>query len=83
MCHTHMETDDQVIQLLQEIRDLQKQNADNYQDALRNQREALAVQKNALRRVRWLLGMIAVLVLCLLPLILWSFSPVLRCFFRR
>jgi CHASE3 domain sensor protein len=78
-----MAADDQVIQLLQEIRDLQRQHMDNYQDALRNQREAIAMQKNALRRVRWLLGMIAVLVLCLVPLISWTFSPALRCFFRR
>jgi hypothetical protein len=45
-------SDDQVIKLLEEIRDLQKQHVENYQDALKNQREAMEMQVRAMRRHR-------------------------------
>jgi len=46
-----MSDGDKVIQLLEEIRDLQQQHVLNYQDALKNQREAIDLQKRAIRRV--------------------------------
>jgi CHASE3 domain sensor protein len=75
--------DDQILRVLEEIRDLQKQHMENYQDALRNQREAIAIQKSAMRRVRWLVAMIGVVLLGIVPL-LWSLvTPAARCIFRR
>jgi len=41
---------DRVIQLLQEIRDLQRQHVENYKDALANQRESIALTQRLARR---------------------------------
>lgn len=38
-------SDDQIIALLTEIRDLQKQNVDNYKLAMQRQQEAIELQK--------------------------------------
>jgi hypothetical protein len=43
-------SEEQVIQLLEEIRDLQKAHVENYKDALRNQEESIGIQKGAVRR---------------------------------
>jgi len=50
--HGHWRTmsDDQVVRLLEEIRDIQKENAANYRVALQNQQEAVAIQKRAVQR---------------------------------
>ncbi|MGA2902518.1 MAG: hypothetical protein ABSD98_01695 [Candidatus Korobacteraceae bacterium] len=61
--------DEQVVKLLEEIRDLQKLHVENYKDALKNQQESIAIQKSALRRSRivqlvgviFLLGILALL----------------------
>jgi hypothetical protein len=42
--------DEQVIKLLEEIRDLQKLHVENYKDALRNQQESIEINRRALRR---------------------------------
>jgi hypothetical protein len=42
--------EEQVIELLEEIRDLQKLHVENYKDALKNQQESIEIQKRALRR---------------------------------
>ena len=44
-------SDEKIVRLLEEIRDLQTQHVANYQDALKNQREAIDLQKRAIRRV--------------------------------
>ena len=44
--------DDEVVKLLQEIRDLQKLHIENYKDALKNQQESIAIQKRAVGRQR-------------------------------
>ena len=75
--------DDQILRVLEEIRDLQKQHMENYQDALRNQREAIAIQKSAMRRVRWLVAMIGVVLLGMVPLLWALVTPAARCIFRR
>jgi len=49
-------SDDQVVRLLEEIRDLQRQHVANYQEALRNQTESIRLQQAGLRRVRWILA---------------------------
>jgi hypothetical protein len=47
--------DDRVVRLLEEIRDLQREHADRYGDALRNQAESIRLQQAGLRRVRVIL----------------------------
>jgi hypothetical protein len=42
--------DEQIVKLLEEIRDLQKLHVENYKDALKNQQESIDVQKRAIRR---------------------------------
>jgi hypothetical protein len=42
--------DEEVIKLLQEIRDLQKMHVENYKDALKNQQVSIEMQRKASRR---------------------------------
>ena len=53
-------TDDKVIHLLEEIRDLQKEHAQRYGEALRNQQESIRLQQTGLGRVRIILAFAAV-----------------------
>jgi hypothetical protein len=50
-------TDDRMIRLLEEIRDLQRQHGERYGEALRNQQESIRLQQAGLRRVRVALAM--------------------------
>jgi hypothetical protein len=54
--------DEQVIALLQEIRDMQKLHIQNYQDALKNQQESIAIQRGAMRRQKTVLLVLFVLL---------------------
>ena len=63
--------DEQVIALLQEIRDLQKQHVENYKDALKNQQESIAIQRAAVRRQRMALLSLFVLLAGFLLFITW------------
>ena len=56
-------TDDRVVRLLEEIRDLQKQHMDRYGEALRNQQESIRLQQAGLRRVRVILGFATIAVI--------------------
>jgi hypothetical protein len=58
--------DDRIVQLLEEIRDLQRQHAANYQDALRNQQEAIGMQRAATRRVMRFATILMVLAVVIL-----------------
>jgi hypothetical protein len=59
-------TDDRVVHLLEEIRDLQREHAQRYGEALRNQQESIRLQQTGLRRVRIILAFAAfVLVLAI------------------
>ena len=64
--------DEQVVALLQEIRDLQKQHIDNYKDALRNQQESIAIQQSAVRRQKISLFLLFVLLAGFLIFTSWS-----------
>jgi CHASE3 domain sensor protein len=77
--------DEQVIKLLEEIRDLQKQQSGKYQEALQNQREAIENQKKAIQRSRRLLLAIGIVIvlLYLYPAFLWTTTSGLRCLLRR
>jgi|tagenome__1003787_1003787.scaffolds.fasta_scaffold18743913_2 hypothetical protein len=59
-------TDDRVVRLLEEIRDLQREQGRRSVEALRGQQESIGLQQAALRRVRVILGFaVAALVLAL------------------
>jgi hypothetical protein len=70
-------TDDRMIRLLEEIRDLQRQHGERYGEALRNQQESIRLQQAGLRRVRVALAIaigalflaVAMLVLVLLRVV--------------
>ena len=59
--------EEQVIKLLEEIRDFQKEHLASYKEAVRNQQEAIALQKGAVRRQKIAIGVIiAAVVICVL-----------------
>jgi hypothetical protein len=58
--------DEQVIKLLEEIRDLQKAHVAGYKEAVRNQQEAIALQKSAVRRQKIAILVIVVVVVAFL-----------------
>jgi hypothetical protein len=75
--------DDQVVKLLEEIRDLQKESLANQKIALQNQQSSMAVQKRAVQRGKIAYIILAVLVGCLflsyaVPLLSWVLSLALR-----
>ena len=63
--------DDQIVKLLEEIRDLQKLHVENYRAALQNQRESIDSQKHALRRQRTTQIVLFTIVLAFLGLLAW------------
>lgn len=72
-------TDDRIIQLLEEIRDLQRYNVERYGEGLRNQEESIRLQQAALRRVRIILGFATIaLVLAVGMLVLLLLRVVAR-----
>jgi CHASE3 domain sensor protein len=56
-------TEERVIRLLEEIRDLQRQHAERYGEALRNQEESIRLQQAGLRRVRVVLAFATIAVI--------------------
>ena len=62
--------DEQVIRLLEEIRDLQKLHVENYKDALRNQQESIDLQRRATRRSKIVQTVLIFIMLVFLAL-LW------------
>jgi CHASE3 domain sensor protein len=55
--------DDRIIRLLEEIRDLQREHAERYGEALRNQEESIKLQQAGLRRVRVILAFATIAVI--------------------
>jgi len=74
--------DEQVVKLLEEIRDLQKQHIAKYGEALR---KAIQNHKQSIRRARLLLLVVGVIVIALYlyPAYLWAMMSGVRCIFRR
>jgi hypothetical protein len=64
-------TDDRVVRLLEEIRDLQKQHMERYGEALRNQQESIRLQQTGLRRVRVILGFATFAVILAVGMLVW------------
>ena len=77
--------DEQVLALLAEIRDLQKQHLEKYKIALENQEKALDVQRNSVSRARMLLIIVGAIVIALylLPAFWFTSSWGLRCWLRH
>lgn len=67
--------DEQVVKLLEEIRDLQKLHVENYKDAIKNQQEAIALQKNAMRRQKIFLALLIVFIAAIVAVSVWSSHP--------
>ena len=63
-------TDDQVVRLLEEIRDLQRQHGERYGEALRNQQESICLQQAGLKRVRIILVFASVALLVAVGMLL-------------
>ena len=63
-------SDEPVIRLLEEIRDLQRQHAERYGEALRNQEESIRLQQAGLRRVRVVLAFATIAVVLAVTLLM-------------
>lgn len=62
--------DDRVARLLEEIRDLQRQQVEAYGRALANQQEAVRMQREGMARARKLLAWIGVVIAIVLVMVL-------------
>jgi hypothetical protein len=67
--------DEQVIKILEEIRDLQKEHLASYKEAVKNQQEGLDLQKRALRRQKITMALYVLFMLALLGFLAWSSLP--------
>jgi hypothetical protein len=67
--------DEQVIRLLEEIRDLQKLHIENYKDALKNQQESIEINRRALRRQKITSFVLGGILLAFLIFMAWSSYP--------
>jgi hypothetical protein len=67
--------DEQVIKLLEEIRDLQKLHAENYKEAIKNQQESIEINRRALRRQKITSLVLGGLFLVFLIFVAWSSYP--------
>ena len=63
--------EEQVIKLLEEIRDLQKLHVENYRDALKNQQESIEIQKRALRRQKITTLVLGAILVAFLAFMAW------------
>jgi hypothetical protein len=71
-------TDERVVQVLEEVRDLQRQLLAAYGQALENQREAIRTQRETTRRARMLLGVVGVILLFVFVMVVVLLRYVLR-----
>jgi hypothetical protein len=70
--------EDRLARLLEEIRDLQRQQVEAYARALTNQQEALRLQREGLGRARKLLAAVGVVIAIVLVMVLVLFRYILR-----
>ena len=59
--------EEQVVKLLEEIRDLQKLHVENYRDALKNQQESIGFQKRPVSRQK----VTSLVMIVLLVVLVW------------
>lgn len=74
-------TDDPVIRLLEEVRDLQREHLEHYKEALRNQTESIRMQRELSDVARNRLRFVSVLIAIVLVLLIVSAWGVLRVLF--
>ena len=67
--------DEQLIKILEEIKDLQKEHLASYKEAVKNQQEGLDLQKRAVRRQKLMMAVYVVFMLALLGFLAWSSLP--------
>jgi hypothetical protein len=70
--------EDRVVRVLEEIRDLQRQQVEAYARALTNQQEALRLQQEGMGRARKLLGGVGVIILIVFVMVLVLLRYILR-----
>lgn len=70
--------EDRVVDLLAEIRDLQRQQVEAYSRVLKNQEEALDRQRRAMRKARWLFAVVGAVILALLVIVVALLRYVLQ-----
>jgi hypothetical protein len=70
--------DDRVVQVLEEVRELQRQLLAAYGQALDNQREAIRIQREGVRRARLLLGVVGVILMFVFAMVLVMLRYILR-----
>jgi hypothetical protein len=70
--------EDRVARVLEEIRDLQRQQVEAYARALANQQEALRLQQEGMGRARKLLGGVGVIIVIVLVMVLVLLRYILR-----
>jgi hypothetical protein len=73
-----MVTDDRVVRVLEEVRDLQRQLLAAYGQALENQREAIRTQQEAAQRARVMLRVVGVILAIVFVMVLVLLRYVLR-----
>jgi hypothetical protein len=71
-------TDERVVRVLEEVRDLQRQLLAAYGQALENQREAIRTQRETTRRARMLLGVVGVILLFVFVMVVVLLRYVVR-----
>ena len=74
-------TDERVIRLLEEVRDLQREHLEHYKEALRNQAESIQMQRELHDTARSRLRFVSILIAVVLVLIIVSAWGVLRVLF--
>jgi hypothetical protein len=70
--------EDRVVRVLEEIRDLQRQQVEAYARALTNQQEALRLQQEGMGRARKLLGGVGAIILIVFVMVLVLLRYILR-----
>lgn len=73
-------SDDRIVRLLEELRDLLRQHVESYRQALRTQQESIELQRAALRRVRLITlaaGLALVVVLVVVAMLVVKVWPLL------
>ena len=70
--------EEQIVRLLEEIRDLQKLHVENNKDALRNQQESIEIQKRAVRRQKITVLVLVLIVAAFLIFLAWSSHSAVR-----
>jgi hypothetical protein len=67
--------EEQIIRLLEGIRDLQKHHVENCKDALKNRQQSIEIQRQAMRRQGISFLVIGLVLLLFLGYIAWSSHP--------